>query len=83
MCKSPWRYFQNLFMGLGTGMVSIITRPNSLSHLALFQPMADNHHHQNSIHGKPHKKKPAPPFKYPKPIFTDRFRLNMEFGNKV
>ncbi|XP_023334857.1 acidic phospholipase A2 [Eurytemora carolleeae] len=20
MCKSPWRYFQNLFMGLGTGM---------------------------------------------------------------
>ena len=22
MCKSPWRYFQNLFMGLGTGMVS-------------------------------------------------------------
>ena len=83
MCKSPWRYFQNLFMGLGTGMVSIITKPNSLSHLAIFQPMADNHHHQNSIHGKPHKKKPAPPFKYPKPIFTDRFRLNMEFGNKV
>ena len=22
MCTSPWRYFQNLFMGLGTGMVS-------------------------------------------------------------
>ena len=22
MCKSPWRYFQNLFMGLGTGMVN-------------------------------------------------------------
>jgi len=66
MCKSPWRYFQNLFMGLGTGM-----------------PMADHHHHQNSIHGKPHRKKPAPPFKYPEPIFTDRFRLNMEFGNKV
>ena len=21
MCTSPWRYFQNLFMGLGTGMV--------------------------------------------------------------
>ncbi len=25
MCKSPWRYFQNLFMGLGTGMVSTHT----------------------------------------------------------
>ena len=24
MCKSPWRYFQNLFMGLGTGMVRIL-----------------------------------------------------------
>ena len=23
MCRSPWRYWQNLFMGLGTGMVSI------------------------------------------------------------
>ena len=23
MCMSPWRYFQNLFMGLGTGMVSM------------------------------------------------------------
>ena len=23
MCTSPWRYFQNLFMGLGTGMVSV------------------------------------------------------------
>merc|ERR1719278_1040751 len=66
MCKSPWRYFQNLFMGLGTGM-----------------PMAEHNHHQNSIHGKPHKKKPAPPFKYPKPIFTDKFRLNMEFGKRV
>merc|ERR1712106_762949 len=22
MCKSPWRYWQNLFMGLGTGMVT-------------------------------------------------------------
>ena len=22
MCTSPWRYFQNLFMGVGTGMVS-------------------------------------------------------------
>ena len=25
MCRSPWRYFQNLFMGLGTGMVSRIS----------------------------------------------------------
>ena len=24
MCTSPWRYFQNLFMGLGTGMVSCL-----------------------------------------------------------
>ena len=46
------------------------------------QPMAEHAHHQNSIHGKPHKKKPAIPFKYPKPIFTDRFRLNMEFGKR-
>ena len=46
-------------------------------------PMAEHNHHQNSIHGKPHKKKPAPPFKYPKPIFTDKFRLNMEFGKRV
>ena len=23
MCRSPWRYFQNLFMDLGTGMVSL------------------------------------------------------------
>lgn len=26
MCTSPWRYFQNLFMGLGTGMVSEILK---------------------------------------------------------
>jgi len=62
MCTSPWRYFQNLFMGLGTGM-----------------PMAHDHHHHN-IHGPDHPKKPKPPFKYPKPIFTDKFRLNMEIG---
>jgi len=24
MCRSPWRYWQNLFMGLGTGMVIFI-----------------------------------------------------------
>lgn len=62
MCTSPWRYFQNLFMGLGTGM-----------------PMAHDHHHHN-IHGPDHPKKPPTPIKYPKPIFTDQLRVNMEFG---
>jgi len=62
MCTSPWRYFQNLFMGLGTGM-----------------PMAHGHHHHD-IHGPSHPKKPKPPFKYPKPIFTNKFRANIEFG---
>ena len=29
MFRSPWRYFQNLFMGLGTGMdMQVIWRPN-------------------------------------------------------
>ena len=41
--------------------------------------MAHGHHHHD-IHGPPHPKKPKPPFKYPKPIFTDKFRANIEFG---
>ena len=32
MCQSPWRYFQNLFMGLGTGMV----RKLALSDIIMF-----------------------------------------------
>jgi len=30
MCMSPWRYFQNLFMGLGTGMGMQSPRHNSI-----------------------------------------------------
>jgi len=32
MCRSPWRYFQNLFMGLGTGMDIQEMGHNSLDH---------------------------------------------------
>jgi len=60
MCRSPWRYWQNLFMGLGTGM-----------------PMDESH--MNSIHGRPHRLKPQPLVKYPKPKFHKN-RLNIEFG---
>merc|ERR1711892_651262 len=60
MCISPWRYFQNLFMGLGTGM-----------------GMQSPRH--NSIHGPPHRARPRPSFKYPKPLFTKN-RINVEFG---
>jgi len=59
MCQSPWRYWQNLFMGLGTGM-----------------PMDT---HANDIHGPPHRFKPKPLFKYPKPKFYKN-RLNIEVG---
>ena len=82
MCTSPWRYFQNLFMGLGTGMVSaVFTSIMSCLYLFYLQPMAHDHPHpRNNIHGAPHRTKPKPPFKYPKPIFTDKFRANIEFG---
>ena len=47
--------------------------------IVIFQPMAHGHHHHD-IHGPSHPKKPKPPFKYPKPIFTNKFRANIEFG---
>ena len=77
MCQSPWRYFQNLFMGLGTGMV----RNLALSDIIMcFVPLQEMHSpHQNTIHGPPHRAKPKPPFKYPKPIFR-KYRINLQFG---
>ena len=39
MCKSPWRYFQNLFMGLGTGMVNFPSVEKKLLYCLKLNPL--------------------------------------------
>jgi len=51
MCQSPWRYFQNLFMGLGTGMEMHSPHQNSIH---------GRHHHAKS---RPSFKYPKPAYR--------------------